>query len=190
MFINEKILIRRMKRAYRGSGVFMAREDGWYYLKGGYWNAKIAVGFMPRSVLALMLEMSGAIPEEGDYWTSDKEKDQYELYLTGLDIPKERHKMYKRRVALLSPGGKPLRVLQHESNQIMTFDEELVAAADPACLDKANDEGTMEGPFWDRANGCFWETKQAVWQILQEWYPEMETIGDHLSQIELETDEL
>jgi hypothetical protein len=191
MFINEKILIRRMKQAYnKGSGVLMAREDGWYHLKAGYWYAKIAVGFLPRSILALMIEMSGVIPEEGEHWTSDKEKDQYELYLPALAIPRNRYPMYKRRLALLSPGGKPLRVLQLASNEIMTFDEELVAAADPACLDGANDEGTLEGPFYNEDGGCFWETKQAVWNITEERYPELDTIAEHLGKIPLEIDDI
>lgn len=190
MFINEKILIRRMKQAYKGSGVMMGREEGWYHIKGGYWYAKIAVGFVPRSILALMIEMSGAIPEEGECWTSDKEKDQYELYMTGIRIQSNRYPMDKRRVALLSPGGKPLRVLQREDNEILTFDEELVAAADPACLDRANDEGALEGPFYDQDGGCFWETKQAVWRIIQERYPELDTIAEHLGKIPLEIDDL
>ena len=189
MFIDEKILIRRMKKAYKGSGVFMAREDGWYFLKGNYWVAKIAVGFMPRSILGLMIEMCGAIPEEGEYWTSDKEKDQYELYLTGLELPTERTRMEKRRVALLSPGGKMLRVLQRSDCVIMTFDEELVEGANPACLDRENDEGPLEGPFCGKDHSCFWQTKQAVWHIREESYPELETIYAHLSEIPLEIDE-
>lgn len=189
MFIDEKILTKLMKRAYKGNGVFMAREDGWYYLKGGYWDAKIAVGCMPRSVLGLMIQMCGAIPEEGERWTSDKDQDQFEMFLGGLEMPKQRIPMFKRRVALLSPGGTPMQVLQLENDAVMYFSMELLAAANPACLDTENQESNLTGPFYDGEHGTFWETNQAVWHIIQLTYDDLNSIVDYLSDTALEIEE-
>lgn len=190
MFINEKILTRLMKNAYKRNGVYMGREEGWYYLKGGYWDAKIAVGCMPRPILALMFEMCGAIPEEGEGWTSDHEKDQYELFLRGISVPEDRRvPMYLRRVALISRGGTAMQVLQLDNDEVMYFRPELLAAADLASVDRSNGEEMIRGPYYDGENGAFWETNHAVWHILQVRDNDLEGIVKYLSERDLSIEE-
>lgn len=190
MFINEKILKRLMLKAYKGNGLYMSRSEGWYTLQGGYWNARIAVGCMPKELLAAMVECAGVIPMEGESWTADKEKNQLDL---GIDfwqeIESDGTELSITPVAIVSEGGTLYRVLQFPGGTVMTFRSDLVSAADPSRIDRDNDEGSLEGPYYDGGGGVYWETNHAMWRVMECRITDCETLTSRLGEIPLRRDE-
>lgn len=184
MFINEKILIKLMKRAQKSSGVYIGRWDGWYVICGGYWKARIAVGRLPRSVAAAMVELSGNIPQEGEAWTADKEKNQLEGF-SKWENAEGVGPCFVRPVWVATPGGTPLRVLQLNDGTCLTFRDEHVAAALYA-IDTSTQESQKDGPHWDGDRGAVWQTNQAAWHIYSMRYDEMSDILDLLAEQPLE----
>ena len=185
MFINEKILIRLMKKAQKGTGVYIGRWGGWYVIGGSYWKARIAAGCLPRKVAAAMVELSGSIPQEGEAWTADKSKNQME----GFDIWEKMDPggaaVFIRPMWLATPGGTPIRVLQREDDRVFTFPDALVVAAFGE-RDTKNEETERAGPIWDGDGGVFWSTNQAAWNIKATSYRELDEIMHHLDRVPLE----
>ena len=191
MFINEKILKRLILKAYKGNGLYMSRSEGWYTLQGGYWSARIAVGCMPKELLAAMVECAGAIPAEGESWTADKEKNQLDL---GVDFWQEIEgdgtELSITPLMIVSGGETALyRVLQFPGGTVMTFRQELVSAADPSRIDWDNDEGSLEGPYYDGGGGVYWETNHATWRVMECRITDCETLTGRLGEIPLRRDE-
>lgn len=184
MFINEKILIRLMRQAQKGTGVYIGCWDGWYTIGGSYWKARIGAGCLPRTVAAAMVELSGDIPREGEAWTADKSKNQIEAFDTWEAVDPGGAEMYIRPMWLATPGGTPMRVLQREDNRTFTFPDALVAAAFGE-KDKKNEESQIAGPIFDGDGGAFWCTNQAAWHIRATHYRELDEIITHLDEAAL-----
>ena len=121
MFIDEKILIRLMKKAQKGAGVYIGRWDGWYVIGGSYWKARIAVGCLPRTVAAAMVELSGSIPQEGEAWTADKEKNQMEAFDIWETTDRTQSRLYVRPIWLAKPGGTPQRICASWPNDVKPY---------------------------------------------------------------------
>ena len=185
MFIDEKILIRLMKKAQKGTGVYIGRWDGWYVIGGSYWKARIAVGCLPRTVAAAFVELSGAIPQEGEAWTADKEKNQMEAFDIWETTDRTQSRLYVRPIWLATPGGTPLRVLQGDDGSIFTYPEALVCAAFGP-VDTKNQEENKEGPAWIGDGWAIWHTNHAQWRIHNTYYAELSDIMDLLGEQPLE----
>lgn len=54
-----------MKEAYK-HGLRVAATEERYYLCGGYWEMDILKEYMPKEILAAVLELTGWIPETGE----------------------------------------------------------------------------------------------------------------------------
>lgn len=177
MFIDEKILRRLMAKAYKGAGVYMGHFDGKYHIRGagGSWEALIIDNVCPKTILSQMVECSGRIPEEGESWTADKEKDQMAMYDQWPELT-ARTEILKTPVVIQSESGMPLRVMQLPNEKVMLFREELVAAIDPTSVNTGQGEEMYQGPFYDGAHGIFAKTNHAVWHILESETRKLEKI--------------
>ena len=169
MFINEKILRKLMIKAYKGNGLYMHRECGYYYLADEFnrsWEAKIAVGCVPKTIMGAMVECAGELPEDGEGWTSDKEKSQREAFLKwGAPDPECQtlEPVTLTPVLVMSPGGTVYHVLQLPNDVTICVTPAMWNAIDAAAVDRANGEGMIKGPFYDGDRGIVAYTDQAVW---------------------------
>jgi hypothetical protein len=198
VFINEKILKRLMMASYKRNGVYMAREEGWIYLSDAFftsWEARIAVGCVPKTILGAMVECAGAIPEDCTGWTADKEKNQMEAFLKwGLDEKTlQGDTGYSRAeitpLYISSPGGTLYRILQLDNNSTLAVHPEYLNAVDPGCIDKENGEGMIRGPYYDGEKGIFAFTDHAVWHVTAGNPPQTDHIMNVLSDHRLRFDE-
>ena len=170
MFIDEKILKRLMMKAYKGNGLYMARYDGWYHLAAAFsasWEARIAVGCVPKTILGTMVECAGEIPGEGEGWTADKEKNQIEAF-DKWSIPKLEDLTQTAAhtpVCVCSRGGMIYRVMQLPNDSVICAPPDMLAAINPTCVDKDNGEDMIKGPFYDGRSGLIAYTNHALWHI-------------------------
>lgn len=196
MFINEKLLKKLMMKAYKGNGLYMARYDGYFYLSDAFsrmWSAKIAVGCMPKTILAAMVECAGEIPEEGEGWTSDTEKNQAEAFLTWrlkeYQMEKPGGQMLFTPVMIQSRSGTLFRILQMDDNQAFAVHPECLQAIDNRSVDRENEETNISGPFYDGDGGMYAFTNQAVWHVTLTAPLGTDEMIDTLSKQRLQYDE-
>lgn len=190
MFINQKILKRLMQRAYKGNGLYMANYDGYMYLSdpfAGTWAAKMAVGCVPKEILAMMVACAGRIPENGEGWTSDVEKDQIEAFLR-YEEPKHGSKADVTPLYMFSPGGVAYRIVQLTNCSVLCVKPALLEAIDPASIDNNNEESMIEGPFYSGEDTLYARTNQATWVIRGGAPPRTEAIRNALEQTALAFD--
>lgn len=191
MFINHKILKRLMQKAYKANGLYMANYDGYIYLSDpflGTWEAKIAIGCVPKSILATMVECSGRLPEEDEGWTSDTEKDQMEAcrrYTEPVRIGTAKI----TPLYMTSPGGIAYRIVQAPDNHVVCVNQELLNAIDPRSIDTGNEETMIAGPLFGEENVIFAKTDEATWVIRGGYPPRTEMIRSVLEQTDLSFDE-
>lgn len=191
MFINHKILKRLMQKAYKANGLYMANYDGYIYLSDPFtaaWQAEIAIGCVPKSILATMVECSGRLPEEGEGWTSDTEKDQMEAYRRYTE-PEHIGQAKITPFFMASPGGTVYRVVQAPDNHVVCLLQEYLDAIDPKSIDADNEETMIAGPFYGDGNMIYAKTDEATWVIRGGYPPRTEMIRSVLEQTDLSFDE-
>lgn len=186
MFINEKILKKIMLKAYKGTGLYMGNYDGYYYLGEPFsssWEAKIAVGCVPKTILAMMVECAGEIPQEDEGWTTDKSTVQAEAFKKwSLEEPADPKLVVPTPLSIQSRGGVLYRLAQLPHNNMLTaVHPALLQAIDPRCIDRQNEETMIEGPYYDGRRGIYAKTNQATFHIWTGNIPETDTIMDILN---------
>lgn len=190
MFINEKILRKIMMNAYKANGLYMGNYDGYYYLADKFhmsWEAKIAVGCVPNTILAAMVECSGGVPQNGEGWTSDKEGSQMEAYnVCDLSEPENPYAIDQTPLYLMGKNGTLYRFMQlQHNNRLMLTNPVLLLAIDPRSIDRQNEETMIEGPFYDGKHGIYAKTNQAVFRIWAGVVPKTESIMDAMESAEV-----
>lgn len=65
MFLKPQILKRIIKSAYNQSSLVLANTGENMYISGGYWEMEIKKEFLPKTILAAVIELAGEIPSEG-----------------------------------------------------------------------------------------------------------------------------
>lgn len=163
MFINEKILIGLMKKAYQATGLYMGCYDGWYHLSGVLWQARILKEEITKPILSAMVACAGELPREGEGWVADKEKNQYSAF-SQWEEPQGDQLMERTPVIVQAVGGSPLRVMQLPNDGVMLFYEKLVSAIDHMSVNRERGEGHISGPYYDGRRGMWASTNHAVFK--------------------------
>ena len=79
MFINEKVLNKLMKEAYKTGLVVAAREDGWLYIAGRYWEVEMKRRLIPKEILGNIISLIGELPDSGERFLATSEGNQLEI---------------------------------------------------------------------------------------------------------------
>ena len=79
MFINEKVLNKLMKEAYKTGLVVAAREDGWIYIAGRYWEVEMLRRLIPKEILGNIISLIGELPDPGERYLATSEGNQLEI---------------------------------------------------------------------------------------------------------------
>ena len=190
MFINKRILKRLMLKAYKGNGLYMGNYDGHIYLGEPFtasWMAKIAIGCVPREILATMVECAGEIPQPEESWTSDRDGSQRELFQRWSE-PHGGTLADVTPVYVSSPGGDLFRAVQMQNCKILYLRPEMLDAIDAGSIDRENQETMIEGPFYDGEGRLYARTNQATWLIRGWAPPRVQEITAALEEKELKFD--
>ena len=86
MFLNTKIVNKLIKEAFKTGLVVAATEES-IHLGGTYWMIDIKRDFLPKEIMAKIIELTGWIPETGERVIANKDGWQYEV--GALEIEKE-----------------------------------------------------------------------------------------------------
>ena len=104
MVINDKALVREMKRAYKGGGYTVAVRNGSCALViySFAWVVELSGDNIPREVLSLLTLHMGFLPEEGFAYKILKGKDEPTVQSTMYDVAMKPLQMLEETVAELT----------------------------------------------------------------------------------------
>ncbi len=79
MFVNPKEINKLIKAAYKAGGITVARNDGWYIITPGAftWTLQAEVDELDNKIKACIMELGGALPEEGRALKLRKDEEPY-----------------------------------------------------------------------------------------------------------------
>lgn len=153
MFFSTKIFKQIIKKTYKGTGLRIAHtiEPEGYYLSSGYWHMWMSKKFIPKEILAAMIEVCGELPGLGACHKVDKESTQIEMDVFIEDLADDFFKSideYRVTNCYLQQRGTLCSVLQSKT----TKEVKIVSSCYPAlvdiqAVDTANGEELPKGPL-------------------------------------------
>ena len=62
MFIEERILKRLIKQAYKAAGLVLVNTGEDYIIEGSYWAIQVQKEHLPKKIKAAIIELTGELP--------------------------------------------------------------------------------------------------------------------------------
>lgn len=169
MFLRKNEFKRLLKSAYKG-GLVVGNTGERIYLSGWGWEMDILREYLPKEILAQIIELAGELPEEGESFSSTKEGNQYEcrtledmtVAVRGTSFPIEMTK-----VIFDSSKTAPTRIYQISSTGkiVLVYLSDL-DMIDNRVIDTYNGEIEAMGPLYAPGEGIFWKNNVMTYKSL------------------------
>lgn len=150
MFLNETILNRLMKQAYK-SGLAVARtEEDWIYISGNYWEVNIKKDFIPKKTMGNLISLIGELPGKGERIRASKDGNKIEVGMT-MKVCEEpqsgERRLTKTNVLLIGEKGVEQGILQDGSTgEIYIINNAFIKIVDNSPVDQDKGETLAEEP--------------------------------------------
>ncbi len=161
MFINIKILKSLMKESYK-NGLLIGQTENEIHLSGKSWTADIKKKWMPKQIMAQIIELAGELPDVGKrklyYRTNgnDYSEDMGEMV---KEEEEELNAMAEVTDMILIDAFETKNRLLQTNQRILVVNNVFVEIADLLYWD-AEKESSIEGPFL-RDHRIVWRTNMA-----------------------------
>lgn len=161
MFINIKILKQLMKEAHK-SGLTIGQTEDENHLSGKSWTADIKKRWMPKQIMAQIIELAGELPDVGNeklYYRINGEDCSEDIGEISEEEKEELNAMAEVTDLILIDVFKTKNRLLQTNQRILVVNNVFVEIADPWSVD-AEKESTIEGPFL-KGYRIVWRTNMA-----------------------------
>lgn len=161
MFINIKILKQLMKEAHK-SGLTIGQTEDEIHLSGKSWTADIKKRWMPKQIMAQIIELAGELPDVGNeklYYRINGEDCSEDIGEISEEEKEELNAMAEVTDLILIDVFKTKNRLLQTNQRILVVNNVFVEIADPWSVD-AEKESTIEGPFL-KGYRIVWRTNMA-----------------------------
>lgn len=187
MFLNTGILKRLMKQAYK-TGLIVARTENRMYLAGDYWEMDVRMDFLPKQILACIIELTGEIPEEGERYKATKDGNQQEINLR-MQVDKDGYQegIEVTKMILIGKQGTHQRILQERTGGIFIIHNVFVEIADNSALEEERGEYEVIAPLYSKT-GILWMNNVARFHAYWRSDENHERILAELTQLDLTED--
>lgn len=170
MFLNNTILKRLMKEAYKTGRMTVAQTEERYFISGSYWEMDVRKAFMPKQILAQLIELAGEVPEQGKAFRATKEGNleedglRQEVKTEGFTEPID-----VTDIIVIGSQGTYQRVLHTRDGKTYIVNNVFVDIADNDAVDENAGEYRVTAPLYDAGKGIMWENNvarfRAGWRI-------------------------
>ena len=186
MFLRANILKRLMKDAYKKSNFVMADNTKAIYISGGYWEVEIDREFVPKTILAEIMEIAGCLPEAGKRFEVTKDEVKEVEGRDSVYVPMVKRRINVTDIVIIAKDGVSQRVLQDEDSlDIMLINDVFIDIIDNKSIDYDNGETQAEGPFHDKLTGIYLWNNVMKFHALHRWDEKHQHITEYLSNIDL-----
>lgn len=170
MFLNNTILKRLMKEAYKNANMVVAQTEERYYIAGSYWEMDVRKAFMPKQILAQLIELAGEVPAPGKAFRATKEGNleedglRQEVKTEGFTEPID-----VTDIIVIGSLGTYQRVLQAWGGKTYIVNNVFVDIADNNAVDENLGEYSVTTPLFNAGKGILWQNNaarfRAGWRI-------------------------
>ena len=186
MFLRANILKRLMKDAYKKSNFVMADNIKAIYISGGYWEVEIDKEYVPKTILAEIMEIAGCLPEMGKRFEVTKDEVKEVEGRDSVHMPMVKRRINVTDIVIVAKDGVSQRVLQDEDSlDIMLINDVFIDIIDNKSIDYDNGETQAEGPFHDKLTGIYLWNNVMKFHALHRWDEKHQHITEYLSSIDL-----
>lgn len=170
MFLNNTILKRLMKKAYKSENMVVAQTKDRFYIGGLYWEMDVRKAFMPKQILAQLIELAGEVPEQGKAFRTTKDGNQEEDGLrTEVKTEKFEKPIDVTDIIVIGNLGTYQRVLQAKDGKTYIVNNIFVDIADNNATEEQRGEYDVTLPMYEEKQGILWMNNvarfRAGWRI-------------------------
>lgn len=170
MFIDENILCRMMKEAYKGIGLRVARSTDRLYMSGGHWRWDCIMEFIPNKVKGKIVELCGELPGVHECFDATKGGNQMVTPIE-TEVPESIYgedgntmNILTVTDVIITVEARMQRVMDDEVEGILyLLNNDYYRAVSPASVLADKGESQPEGPFVNR--GAFWENNVSKFEV-------------------------
>lgn len=170
MFLNNMILKRLMKEAYKNENMVVAQTEDRFYIGGAYWEMDVRKAFIPKQIMAQVIELAGEVPAQGKAFRATKDGNLAE---DGLRNEVQTEGIEKTidvtDIIIIGSLGTYQRVLQDREGKTYIVNNIFVDIADNNATEKERGEYNVTLPLYEETQGILWMNNvarfRAGWRI-------------------------
>lgn len=170
MFLNNTILKRLMKEAYKNENMVVAQTEDRFYIGGAYWEMDVRKAFIPKQIMAQVIELAGEVPAQGKAFRATKDGNLAE---DGLRNEVQTEGIEKTidvtDIIIIGSLGTYQRVLQDREGKTYIVNNIFVDIADNNATEKERGEYNVTLPLYEETQGILWMNNvarfRAGWRI-------------------------
>lgn len=158
MFLSNTILKRLMKQAYKDAHLVVAQTEERYYISGIYWEMDVKKEFMPKQIMAQLIELAGEVPGIGKAFRATKDGNLEEDGLrTEVRIYGSEKPIDVTDIIVIGSLGTYQRVLQEQkSGKTYIVNNVFIDIADNKATDEDRGEFEVTVPMYHEQYGILW----------------------------------
>lgn len=170
MFLNNTILKRLMKEAYRNANMVVAQTEDRFYIGGAYWEMDVRKEFMPKQIMAQLIELAGEVPAPGKVFRATKEGNleedglRQEVKTEGFTEPID-----ITDIIIIGSLGTYQRVLQDREGKTYIVNNMFINIADNNATEEQRGEYNVTLPMYKEKQGILWMNNvarfRAGWRV-------------------------
>lgn len=188
MFLSNGILKKLMKQAYK-KGLVVAQTEERVYLAGGYWEMDVRRDYLPKQILAQIIELAGELPEVGQRFSATKEGNQIEEFMTReVDTYEFKDSIEVTKLILIGKFDTAQRILQIPAGDVFIINNAFVEIADNANVEESRGEYAVTKPLYNAVKGILWQNNVARFHASWRIDEEHERLLSEITQIDLTED--
>lgn len=162
MFIKQTHLARMFKKAYKGVGLRIIRDEQGIGLTGRKWYMYVFWDFLPKEVLGLIISLVGILPGDGEQQLSNQDGNQMELYKTdkrqdiyktALEAQAGQNMLYSTGMMLSNELDDVFRVYKGKENRLYLVPEGCRLMCNTSAC---REDEEMYGCFADPEGWIYW----------------------------------
>ncbi len=184
MFLSTKIVNKLIKEAFKTGLVIAATEES-IHLEGTYWMIDIKKDFLPKEIMAKIIELTGRIPEAGERVVANKDGWQYEVGVLEIEKEFDGKRLEATNVSIKSVWGIYQRVLQDENGKMYLINDVFIDMTKGTELEEG--EEFPEKPLYNES-GVEWKNNAGALYVRFRQDMQHERILEEMTKIDLTED--
>lgn len=159
-----------MKDAYKNARMVVAQTEERFYISGGYWEMDVRKAFIPKQIMAQVIELAGEVPAQGKAFRATKDGNLAE---DGLRNEVQTEGIEKTidvtDIIIIGSLGTYQRVLQDREGKTYIVNNIFVDIADNNATEEERGEYNVTLPLYEETQGILWMNNvarfRAGWRI-------------------------
>lgn len=185
MFLKPIILKKLMKEAHKANRLTAAGFEDRLYLSGGYWELECQMQYIPKVILAQLVELFGKIPLPGECLKINNGENEDTHIQKKIDGTPFEDEIWITDVIIVC-GRVAHRVAQDPyTGKIMLIQNRIVDLIDETAIEENKGEGTPLPVLYNKCLGFYWQNNVMKFRVMYCENKKAERIIKHLEQISL-----